>query len=202
MLDARADIVLLNTSDIGTSGLTSHYGILRVVLEVTSAEGVTHDVQGRSQQHVGTIFLHLFADGLTNLLHELGVPGRGEQGTDGEVCAVIGGIVTFTGSVDTESGRTVSEYDGRDAERVERIGGTSGTRHKALGSANDSVIAREAGHTCSDDEVGLVFERHLGHHFLLVEGLLYRSLVCCSAGCEQACDTKDHNGFLHKTVIF
>ena len=174
------------TSDIGTSGLTGHHGILRIVLEVTSAEGVTHDVQGRSQQYVGTILLHLFADSLTNLLYKLSIPSRGEQSADGEVCAVIGSRVTLTGRIDTESGRTVGQYDGRNAERVERIGGTSGTRNETAGGADDGVIAREASHTCSDDEMGLVFERHLRHHFLLIEGLLDRGFVCCSAASQKA----------------
>ena len=75
MLDAGSHIVLLNASDIGTSGLTSHHGILRIILEVTPAERITHDVQGRGQQHIGTIFLHLLTDGLSYLFDQLGVPG-------------------------------------------------------------------------------------------------------------------------------
>ena len=91
VLDAGTYIVLLHTGDIGSSSLTSHHGIFRVVLEVTTAQWVTHDVQGRGQQHVGTILFDLLADGLSHLLDELGVPGRGQQGSDGEVGAVVGG---------------------------------------------------------------------------------------------------------------
>ncbi len=69
MLDARTHVVLLNTFDIGASGLTCYDRILTVVLEVTAAQRVTHDVQRGSQQHVGTILLHFFADGLTNFFH-------------------------------------------------------------------------------------------------------------------------------------
>ena len=115
VFDARTNVVLLNASDIGRSRLTSHHGILRVVLEVTTAEGVTHDVQGRCQQHVGAILLHLFANGLSYLLDEFGVPGRGQQGADGEVGAVVGRRVTLTRRIDTESGRTVSQHDRRNA---------------------------------------------------------------------------------------
>ena len=185
VLDACTHVVLLHTGDIGTGSLTSHHGVLRVVFEVTATEGVAHDVQGRGQQHVGTILLHLLADGLTHLFDELGVPGRGKQGADGEVGTVIGGRVTLTGCIDAESGRTVGQYDGRDAERVERIGGTSGTRHEVLRGTDDGLITRESGHTCSDDEVGLVFERHLGHHFFLIDHFLGRGLIGCATASHQ-----------------
>ena len=158
MLDAGTHIVLLNASDIGTGSLSCHHGILRVILEVTTAEGVTHDVQGRSQQHVGTILLHLLTDGLSYLFDQLGVPGRGEQRTNGEMGAVVSGGVTLTGSVDTEPGRTVSQYDSRDAERVEGIGGTSGTGYETLGGTNHGIVATEASHTNTNHEVGLVLE--------------------------------------------
>ena len=115
VLDTRAHIVLLYASDVSGSRLTSHHRILRVVLEVTSAERVTHDVQGRSQQHIGTILLHLFTNGLANLFNQLGVPGRGQQRTNGEVSAVIGIVIALTGSVDTQSGRTVGQYHSRDS---------------------------------------------------------------------------------------
>ena len=74
VLDAGTNVILLNTGDIGRSCLTSYNRILRVILEVTSAQRVTHNVEGRSQQHVGTILLHLLTNSLTYLLDELGVP--------------------------------------------------------------------------------------------------------------------------------
>ena len=101
MLDAGTNVVLLNTGDIGGSRLTSHHGILRVILEVTTAEGVTHNVQGRCQQHIGTIFLHLLSHGGTHLFYELSVPCRGQQRSDGEMRAIVGSRVTLTRGVDT-----------------------------------------------------------------------------------------------------
>ena len=186
MLDARAHVVLLHTGDIGGSGLARHHGVLRVVFEVSAAEGVAHDVQGWGQQHVGTVLLHLLADGLADLFHELGVPGRGEQGADGEVGTVIGGRVTLTGCIDAESGRTVGQHDGGDAERVEGIGGTSGAWHEVLRGADYSLVAREALHTRTDDEVGLVFERQPAHHLLLVDHAFRHTLVCGSTGRHQS----------------
>ena len=141
MLDTGTDIVLLNTLDIGSSRLTGHNGIFTIVFEVTAAKRVTHDVQGWGQQHVGAILLHLLSHGDTHLFDQLSVPCRGKQCTDGEVRAVIGSRVTLTGSIDTESCRTISQHDGRDAERVERIGSTSGTGHQILRSANHGLIA-------------------------------------------------------------
>ena len=75
VLDAGTNIVLLNAGNVGSSRLTSNNRIFRVVLEVTSAQWVTHNVECRSQQYVGTIFFNLFTDSLSHLFNELGVPG-------------------------------------------------------------------------------------------------------------------------------
>ena len=181
VLDTGTHIVLLDTCDIGGSGLTRHDGIFGIVLEVTAAERVTHNIEGWSQQHIGTIFLHFLTDGLSYFLNEFGVPCRGQQCSDGEMCTVIGGRITLTGSIDAQSGRTVGKNDSRDSNGVERIGGTSGTRHQVTGSANHGVIARETLHTCSDNKVSLVFERHLGHHFFLVNHVLGGFFGCSTA---------------------
>ena len=141
MFDTGTDIVLLNTLDIGSSRLTGHNGIFTIVFEVTAAQWITHDIEGWGQQHVSAILLHLLSHGDTHLFDQLGVPCRGKQCADGEVRAVIGSRVTLTGSIDTESCRTIGQHDGRDAERVERIGSTSGTGHQILRSANHGLIA-------------------------------------------------------------
>ena len=115
VLDTRADIILLDTKDIGSSCLSCHNRILGIVLEVTSTERVTHDVECRRQQHIGTILLYLLTDCLSYLLDELGVPCGSQQRSDGEVGAVVSSGITLAGSIDTQSGRTVSKNDGWDA---------------------------------------------------------------------------------------
>ena len=201
VLDARANVVLLHTFDIGRSGLTSHHGVLGVVLEVSAAQGVTHDVEGRGQQHVGTILLHLFTDGLTNLLNQLLVPGRSQQRTDGEVGAIVGGGVAFTFGVDAQSGRSVSQHHGRDTQRVERIGGTGSTRHQALRGTNHGIIAREAFHTYTNHEVGLVLKRELGHHLFLVDGVLCHFVGRVTARHERRHAEGEKHYFLHRLIF-
>ena len=172
VLDARTHVVLLNARDVGGSSPTCHYGVLGVVLEVTTAEGVTHDIQGGRQQHIGTILLHLFTNGLTNFFDKLGIPGGSQQGANGKVGAIVSSAVAFTSSVDAQSGRTVGQYDGRDAQRVEGIGGAGSTRHETLGGTDDGIVARESFHTHTNHEVRLVLERELGHHLFLIDGVL------------------------------
>ena len=113
VLDAGSHIVLPHTRDIGRGSLASHHRVFGIVFKVASTEGVTHDVECRSQQHVGPIFLHLLSDGLANLLDELGVPGGGQQCADGEVGAVVGGRVTLAFGINTQTSRTVGQHDGR-----------------------------------------------------------------------------------------
>ena len=198
VLDTRAHIIFLHTFDIGRSGLTGHHGILGVVLEVSSTQGVTHDVEGRSQQHVGTILLHLLTNGLTNLFYQLGIPRRGQQCSDGEVGAIVSGRVTITLGIDTKSGRTVGKNYGGNAQRVERVGGTGSTRHKTLSGTDDCIVARESFHTHANHEVGLVLERHLGHHLFLIQRVLSH-IVGRITGCQQGSHAEgENNGFLHK----
>ena len=172
VFDTRAYVVLLHTGDVGGSGLAGHYGILGIILEVTAAERVTHDVQGRRQQNVGTVLLDFFTDGLAHLFHQLCVPGRGEQRTDGEVCAIVRGLVALTLGVDAQSGRTVSQYHGRNAERVERIGGAGSTRYQVFRGTYHGFVAGESGHTNTNHKVGLVLKRHLSHDFFLINRVL------------------------------
>ena len=71
---------------------------------------------------------------------------------------IIGCGVTLTGGVDTESRRTVSKHDSRDTERVERIGGTCGTRYEILSCTDHCLVTRETLHTCTDHKMSLVLE--------------------------------------------
>ncbi len=97
------------------------------------------------------------------------------------MCAIIRSRVPFTGSIDTQSGRTVGQYHGGNAQRVERIGGTCGTWHEILCSSDDGIVTAKAFHTRTDDKVRLVLERQFTNHFLLVDGLLGHFISRCTA---------------------
>ena len=164
VLDARAHAVGLHTVDVGGSGLAGHQGVFRVVFEVAPAERAAHDVEGRGQEHVGAILLHLLSDGGAHLLNEGCVPCAGQQRADGEVGAVVGLRVALAGGVDAQARRAVGQHDGRNLQRVERVGGAGSTRHQVLRGADDGIVAREAHHASANDKVCLVFERQGGNH--------------------------------------
>ena len=172
VLDARTHLILLDAPDIRRGRFAGHHGVFGVVFEVASAERVSHDIDGRSQEHVGTILLHLLTDGGSHLLDELGVPCRGEQGADGEMRTVVSSLVALSGGIDTKSGRSVGQHDGGYAERIEREGGSGSSRHEAACGSDDSIVAAYALHTCSDDEMRFVLERHFGQCLLLVDSVL------------------------------
>ena len=95
--------------------------------------------------------------------------------------AVISERVTLAGGIDAQACRTVGQDDSRDSEGVESIGSASRTRNKAGGGTDDGIFAGEAGHAHTDDKVSLVFERHLGHHFFLVDHFGRGNVGCATA---------------------
>ena len=86
--------------------------------------------------------------------------------------AVVGSLVALSGGIDTESGRSVGQHDGGYAERIEREGGAGRSRHKAACGSDDGIVAAYALHTCSDDEMRFVLERHFGQCLLLINSVL------------------------------
>ena len=88
------------------------------------------DVLGRSEQYVGTILEHFVTHGFAYLLDELLVPGAGEQGSDGEVGAVVGLVVTLASGVDAETCRAVGEHRGWNAKACDGVGRSGSTRHE------------------------------------------------------------------------
>ena len=107
VLDGGTDIVLLDTADIGGGRLAGDDRVFGIVFEVTAVQRVAVDVQGRGQEHVGAVFMDFLTDGLADVLDEFLVPGGGEEGSDREMGAVVGRVVTLAGRVDAKAGRAV-----------------------------------------------------------------------------------------------
>ena len=116
VLGRDACALTLHAIDIGGCNLTREQRILRVILEVSAAEGIAVEVHAWAEDHVATVFLGLVADGLTYLTDEFGVPRRGETRADGKGSGIIGLIGTLAGRVDAHTGRAVGEHGGRDAQ--------------------------------------------------------------------------------------
>ena len=74
---ARAHALALYAGHHGCGHLACHEGIFGVILEVASAERAPVDIQGRTQNHVATIFFRLLTHCLTNLVHQSRVPSGG-----------------------------------------------------------------------------------------------------------------------------
>lgn len=75
VLDGCTYALALYTIDIGCSNVTGENGILTVILEVTASERITVQTDTRSQQHVCTILQDFIANGRTDFLYKLCVPG-------------------------------------------------------------------------------------------------------------------------------
>ena len=142
----------------GWSPVASHR--FDLTLEPGETEELILDVQGRGEIDIGPVLMDLFTHGLAHVLHQLLVPGRCQQGADGEVRAVVRVIVAFAGRVDAESGRAVGEDDGRNAQAFDGIGSAGGTRDDVLRRAHDGGFTTEAGHAGADDEMDLFLEGH------------------------------------------
>jgi len=69
-------------------------------------------------------------------------------------------------SVRKSLSRPVGQHDRRNAEPLDGVGRSGGARHQLAGFAHYGVLAREAGHAGSYDQMGLFFERHGFHHLV------------------------------------
>ena len=194
MLDGGAHVVGLDAAHIGGRRLAGDHRILGIVLEVAAVQRVAVDVQGRGEIDVGAVLMDLFTHGLAHVLHQLLVPGRGQQGADGEVRAVVGVLVAFAGRVDAEAGRAVGEDDGGDAQPFDGIGGAGGARDDVLRRAHDGGLSAEAGHAGADDEMDLLLEGHGLED--LVDGVFSELGLALAAGEGQDCGADEHD-FLH-----
>ena len=194
MLDGSAHVVALDAADIGGRGLAGDHRILGVILEVTAVQRVAVDVQGRCQVDVGAVFMDLFAHGLAHAFHQFLVPGRCQQGADGEVRAVVGVRVALADRVDAEAGGAVGEDDGRNAQPLDGIRGARGARDDLLrGAHGGGSTVIHAGHAGADDEMDLFLEGHGLED--LVDGS-FSELGGLAPDDGQGCGGKE-NDFLH-----
>ena len=159
VLGRDACSLALHALDIGGGNLSCEEGILGVILEVTSAEGIAVEVHTWAENHVAAVFLGLVADGFTNLAHELGVPCGSETGADGEGGGVVGLVGTLARGVDTDTGRAVGEYGGRDAETGDGRRCTCGSCHEVGLAAYNGTCAEEVVCT-SHEEFCLLLKGH------------------------------------------
>ena len=132
MLGRHTHALTLDALDDSGSDESRHDGVFRVVFEVASAEGRAVQVHAWAQYDIDTIFQRLVTDGLTYLLHQLGIPGGGQTGADGESCGIVAvGVIVALG-VYMYSGRTVGNHRGGDAQTGNLYCGSGSTSHISL----------------------------------------------------------------------
>ena len=160
VFDAGPHAVALHAAHVGSSHLAAHHGVFGVILKVASAQRVAVDVEGRCQQDVGSVLQHLVANGFADVLHQVRVPRRRQQGADGEVGAVIRGRVALALGVYAQTGRPVGQYNGRDAQALDGIGGSGSSGHDVARLSDDGTVAGEPAHAGADEQVGFFFQGH------------------------------------------
>ena len=166
MLDAGTHAVTLHTTYISCGNLTRNHRVFGIILEVTSAKRVTVNVQCRSQQHIRTVFQHFVTDGLTYTFHQFLVPSRSEQSPDREMGAIIRSRIPFTCGVDTQSGGTIGQHHGGNAETLNRVCGSCRARHQFLRGTDNGTVARETRHTGTYYQMRLLFQGHSTNHLI------------------------------------
>ena len=132
MLGRHTNALTLDTLDDGSANHSRHDRIFRIVFEVTSTQGIAVQVHTWSQDDVASIFECLIADGLSYLLHQFGVPRRGQTGTNGETGGIERLISTIAMRIDMHTGRSVSHYRSRNAQSVDGYRDTSSASHQFL----------------------------------------------------------------------
>ncbi len=79
VLQARADVLVLQAVDVGRSHLPGQKGIFGKIFEVPSAEGIPFDIGSGGKQNVGLLKMRLFAQSPAKLTFKLNVPAARGQ---------------------------------------------------------------------------------------------------------------------------
>ena len=166
VLDTGTHTVALHTTYVGGGNLTRHQRVFGIILEVTSAKRVTVNVQRRSQQHVRTVFQHFVTDGPAYTFHQFLVPGRGEQSPDREMSTIVCSRIPLTLGVDTQSGGTIGQHHGGNAETLDRVGGSCRARHQLFRRTDYGTVTRETCHTSTYYQMSLFFQGHGANHLI------------------------------------
>ena len=182
VLGRDTHIFFLHTVDIGGGNLTCQEGVFAVILEVSSTERVTVQVHARAEDHIAAVFLGLVADGLSYLSHEFGVPRGGETRADGEGGGIEGLIGTPAGGVDADTGRTVCQNGGRDAESRDFGCSTCSTCYEGSLTTYDGIgTEKVVGSTY--EEFGFLFEGHGFEHLIDIIGTQFGLGIHCHCEC-------------------
>ena len=131
MLDGGAHAVTLNAPHIGGCDLAGKDRILREILEIPAAERVPVDVHPRRQKRVDAVCEHLAAHRRGHPLHQVCIPGAGDQRTHGKTRRnPLFGIPV---RVDPDAGGAVGEDGGRDAQPLHGSRAVRDARHVRVG---------------------------------------------------------------------
>ncbi len=134
MLDGGTGSVTLDTPHIGSRHLAGEDRILREILEVPSVERVAVDIHARSEQDVHAIFQHLIAQDGGRALHEVRIPGTGQERSHRESRRHRMGRIPFR--VDPDTGGTVGENGLRDSQTRDGPRSPRQARNQVVGTGS------------------------------------------------------------------
>ena len=179
VLGRYANALLLHTLNIGSSNLTRQQGIFRIVLEITTTEGIAMQVHARTQNDVATVFLGLITNSLTDFTNQFCVPSGSQTRTNRESSSIIGFVSTFASGVDTYTGRAVRQYGSRNSQTGNSRRGTSSTCNQ-IGLATDYCASIKEIVSTSHKKFRLLFQGHGLYHIIDIIGLQFNlSIHCC-----------------------
>ena len=182
VLGTHTGTLTLHTLYIGCCNLTCQQRVLRVVLKVTSAQGIAMQVHTRAQNHVAAILLGLITNSLSHLVHQVGVPGRSQARADREGGGIIGLVGTLTCRVDTYTGRTVGKHSGRNAQTWYGRRCTCSTSHQ-VGLATHYGVSTEKVVGTANQKFGLFFKGHSLDYLVDIIGAELYLSICCHCEC-------------------
>ena len=198
VLNTNTYTIALDTLNVSSSNLTGEQRILREVLKVTTAQGVTVKVHTGSQKYVSTILQNLLTHSGSYTLNECGVPSTCQYGTYGETSTVVSvGIIGASG-VDTQTSRAVSQYGCGDTQTLNRTGSTSSTRYENGARCSHTTCAH-ATPTCTYKQSSLLLEGHRLDDLLNIVSSEF-GLCYYGSNTHQSCNNRKY--FFHFVCCF
>jgi len=161
VLQAGAGTFALDAVDVGSGYLAHQHGVFGIILVVSSAEGVTHQVDTGGEEHVHTVVFHFGTQSPAYMVSSIRIERSCHRGARGEFGGVIGAAVELSFGSHRQAVRSVGKESRWDAQAWNVVGTSGGTGE--LG-----VTAHR--HAATDDEVHFLFKGQGADHFVDVVG--------------------------------
>ena len=130
VLDGSAGTVALDTAHVSRRHLPGEERILGEIFEISSVQRITMYVHSRSQQHVHAILQHFIAQDGSRPLHQVHIPGTGQERSHRETGRHRMGRIPVR--VDPDTGRTVGKNGLRNPQARDGPCSARRSRHQVV----------------------------------------------------------------------